>query len=241
MNRRVLIVIVVSAVLAQAFGAQTALARGGRGGGGMRGGGGARPMTRPATPAQRPSTPVTRPSNGYNFNNDIGRPPSASQLPSGPGSGIRPGGGGENGGGIGGGNRPGNGGGIGNRPPVAPIVPPLPSWGWNGGVIWYPAYGYWGGGFWGPWGYGAYGAYYGSYTYTETHEEVKSYEVAPDSPGAKVLQAYGLLQTQCGPQGLVVIFGPENSAICAQPNASVAAGEYQLDTTNLTIVSLATS
>jgi hypothetical protein len=210
------------------------------GGGGMRGGGmrapSARPMpARPSTP-QRPTTP----SNGFNFNNDIGRPATPSQLPSGPGTGIgnRPGGPG-NGNGVG--NRPGNGGGIGNRPPVAPIVPPLPAWGWNGGVVWYPAYGYWGGGFWGPWGYGYYGPYYGEYTYTETHEVIKSYEISPDSPGAKVLQNYGLTQTQCGPQGLVVIFGPENSVICAQANASVTAGEYQLDTTNLTLVSLTAS
>ena len=103
-------------------------------------------------------------------------------------------------------------------------------------MIWYPAYGYWGGGFWGPWGYGAYGTYYGEYTYTESQEAVKSYEIAPDSPGAKVLANYGLTQTQCGPAGLVVVFGPENSVICAQPNATVAAGEYQLDSTNLTLV-----
>ncbi|HTZ55293.1 MAG TPA: hypothetical protein VMB20_09530 [Candidatus Acidoferrum sp.] len=237
MNKRALVAVVIAAVLVQIFGVQDAPARGGRGGGGARMGGGGRAMSRPAAPAQRPSTPVQRPSNGYNFNNDIGRPPSASQLPSGPGVGNRPGGGVGNGGG----NRPGNGGGIGNRPPVAPIAPPLPAWGWNGGVIWYPAYGYWGGGFWGPYGYGYYPGYYGSYTYVETHEEVKSYEVAQDSPGSKVLAAYGLTQTQCGPEGLVVIFGPENSVICAQANATVAAGEYQLDTTNLTIVSLAAS
>ncbi len=131
-----------------------------------------------------------------------------------------------------------NGGGIGNRPPVAPIVPPLPPWGWNGGVIWYPAYGYWGGGFWGPWGYGYYGTYYGEYTETVAQEVVKSYEVAADSPGAAVLTNYGLTQTQCGPEGLVIIYGPEKSVICAQPNATVAAGQYELDTTNLTLVSM---
>jgi hypothetical protein len=218
MNARVLAIIAMTAVLAQAFGAQDALAR--RGGGGRAGGG--RAMSRPSTPMQRPATPVQRPSNGFDLNNDIGRPPTASQLPSGPGVG----------------NRPGNGGGIGSRPPVAPIVPPLPSWGWNGGVIWYPAYGYWGGGFWGPWGYGAYGPYYGTYTDTVTHEEVKSYEIAPDSPGAKVLTNYGLMQTQCGPEGLVIIYGPEKSVICAQPNTTVAAGAYQLETTDLTLVPL---
>jgi hypothetical protein len=235
---RIVIALLIAAVVVLP---QDALARGGRGGGGMRGGGmrapSARPMpSRPSAP-QRPTTP----SNGFNFNNDMrGRPPAPSQLPSGPGIGNRPGG--PANGGIG--NRPGgpgNGGGIGNRPPVAPIVPPLPAWGWNAGVIWYPAYGYWGGGFWGPWGWGAYGTYYGEYTYTETHEVIKSYEIAPDSPGAKMLTNYGLTQTQCGPQGLVVIFGPENSVICAQPNATVAAGEYQLETTDLTLVPLTAS
>jgi hypothetical protein len=236
MNRRALVVIVIATLFAQAFGAHDALARGGRGGGGARGGGG-RGMSRPAAPAQRPAQPVSRPSNGFNFNNDIGRPPTASQLPSGPGLGNRPGGGPGNGG-IGNGNRPGNGGGIGSRPPVAPVVPVLPAWGWNAGVIWYPAYGYWGGGFWGPYGYGYYPGYYGSYTHTVTHEVVKSYEIAPDSPGAKVLTNYGLTQTQCGPEGLVIIYGPENSVICAQPTATVAAGEYQLETTDLSIVPL---
>lgn len=226
MNRRIRIVIAIATVVAQLVVAPNALARPRGGGGGARMGG-ARPMTRPAAPAQQP----TRPSGGYQFNNDVGRPPAPSQLPSGPGN--RPGGPGNGGPGNGG---PGNGGGIGSRPPVAPIAPPLPPWGWNGGVIWYPAYGYWGGGFWGPWGYGAYGTYYGEYTYTESQEAVKSYEIAPDSPGAKVLANYGLTQTQCGPAGLVVVFGPENSVICAQPNATVAAGEYQLDSTNLTLV-----
>lgn len=231
MSKRRIVVAFVALAFAQMLFAHDALARGPRGGGGMRGG--ARPASRPM-PAQRPATPAQRPTNpggGFNFNNDIGRPPTASQLPSGPGIGNRPGG-------------PGNGGGIGNRPPiagrppVAPIVPPGPAWGWNGGVIWYPAYGYWGGGFWGPWGYGYYGPYYGTYVYSETKEEVKSYEVAPDSAGAKVLQAYGLAQTQCGPpEGLVIVLGPEESVICAQPNNTVTAGTYQLDTTNLTLVS----
>jgi hypothetical protein len=221
MKKRIVVAMLI-ATFAQMSLVQDALARPGGGG---RGGGRGMGMSRPAAPVQRPANP----GGGYNFNNDIGRPPAPSQLPSGPGN--RPGG-------------PGNGGGIGNRPPsgrppIAPIAPPLPPWGWNGGVIWYPAVGYWGGGFWGPYGWGYYGAYYGSYTYSE--EELKSYEVASDTPGAKVLANYGLTQTQCGPQGLVVIFGPENTVICAQPNTTVAAGEYQLDTTNLTITSLAPS
>jgi hypothetical protein len=193
-----------------------------RRGGGMRGGGArmSRPMTRPSQPVQRPSNP----GGGYDFKNDVGRPPSASQLPSGPGNRVP-------------GNGIGNGPGIGNRPPVAPINPPGPAWGWNGGVVWYPAYGYWGGGFWGPYGYGYWPIVYGEYVHEESSESIKSYEIAPDSPGAKVLQNYGLTQTQCGPTGLVVILGPESSVICAQANQSVTPGEYELDATNLTLVS----
>jgi len=238
MSKRACVVAVIVALLAQVFVMQDAVAR--RGGGGARMGGGGRSMSRPSAPMQRPATPAQRPSTpsgGFNFNNDIGRPPMASQLPSGPGIGNRPG----NGGGIGNG-------GVGNRPPgstrppVPPVVAPMPPWGWNGGVIWYPAYGYWGGGFWGPWGYGYYGPYYGEYTHTVTHEVVKSYEIAPDSPGAKMLANYGLTQTQCSNEGnLVVVFGPENSIICAQPNATVAAGQYELNTDDLTIAPLAGS
>jgi hypothetical protein len=42
----------------------------------------------------------------------------------------------------------------------------------------------------------------------------------------------------CGPPDLVVIFGPDNSVICAEPNNLVSPGEYQLDPSDLTIVSL---
>jgi hypothetical protein len=71
----------------------------------------------------------------------------------------------------------------------------------------------------------------------ETKETATSYEVQPDSPGAKVLAAYNLTQTKCGPSGLVVIYGPENSVVCASPNGTVAAGEYDLNVDNLTIYS----
>jgi hypothetical protein len=188
-----------------------------RGGGGRGGRGMSRP---PSRPAQMP----TRPSGGYQFKNDIGSPPRPSQLPSG---GInRPGNGSP-------GNRPGNGG---NRPAVPPINQRPPNWGWNGGVIWYPAYGYWGGGFWGPYAWGFTTAYvFGEYYDEETKEPTKSYEVAPDSPGADVLKGYGLTQTQCQAQGVVVIFGPEGSVVCATPNETVPAGTYDLNVQDLTI------
>jgi filamentous hemagglutinin family protein len=42
----------------------------------------------------------------------------------------------------------------------------------------------------------------------------------------------------CGPSGLVVVYGPENSVICANPNNLVAAGTYQLNTETLSLTSL---
>ncbi len=36
-------------------------------------------------------------------------------------------------------------------------------------------------------------------------------------------------------EGLVVVYGPENSVICAQPNENVGVGEYRLDTTTLNL------
>jgi hypothetical protein len=223
-----------------------------RGGGGMRGGG-MRSMSRPASPS--------RPSGGYNLGGDVMNRPS--QLPSGAagvGSGLPEGGANRPEGGLGanrpegglGANRPEGGpgadrpdGGLGDRPPgsanrptVPPVNPPQPNWGWNGYVAWYPAPYYWGGGFWGPWGYGFTTAVvYGEIVDEETHETEKSYQVEPQSPGAKLLENYQLTQTQCGPEGLVVVHGPEKSVICATPNERVTAGHYDLDVTSLTITS----
>jgi hypothetical protein len=117
-----------------------------------------------------------------------------------------------------------------------PVYARYPAWGWNGGTTWYAAPYYWGGGFWGPFAVGAATAVaYGSIaannvTYT-------SYEVQPTSAGAKLLEAYHLTQTQCGPSGLVVIYGPNNGVICARPNDLVAAGNYSVNVSTLTLVS----
>jgi hypothetical protein len=72
-----------------------------------------------------------------------------------------------------------------------------------------------------------------------THEHITSYEVQPNSPGASLLTSYELTQVQCGPQGLVVIYGPENSVICANPNHLVQAGEYELNSETLSLTSIA--
>jgi hypothetical protein len=111
------------------------------------------------------------------------------------------------------------------------------SWGWNRGVVWNPAPRYWGGGFWGPFALGVIAAAaYGSIYYDDG--TIDSYQVEPDTPGAELLESYQLTQVPCGPPDIVVIFGPDDSVICAQPNDLVAPGEYQLDPSTLTIVSL---
>jgi hypothetical protein len=113
------------------------------------------------------------------------------------------------------------------------------SWYWNNGYPWTPSYNYWGGGFWGGWAFAAIASaiVYGAIVDANSQYYYPSYQVQPSSPGAQLLQSYELQQTPCGPAGLVVIWGPNNSVICAYPNAIVSAGNYQLDPTTLTIVS----
>jgi hypothetical protein len=112
------------------------------------------------------------------------------------------------------------------------------AWGWNGGVAWYPAPYYYGGGFWGAYAVGAVtaAALYGTVV-AANNVTYTSYQVTPESPGATLLKNYQLTQVQCGPPGQVVIFGPNNSVICAKPNQYVAAGNYSVDSSNLTLVS----
>jgi hypothetical protein len=125
-----------------------------------------------------------------------------------------------------------------NRTVVANPVYHGPAYGWNHGAAWYPAPTYWGGGFWGAMAIGATSAViFGSIVNATTQTTYTSYQVQPSSPGATMLSNYHLTQVQCGPPGLVVVFGPENSVICAQPNDIVAAGEYNLDTATLSLVS----
>jgi len=106
-----------------------------------------------------------------------------------------------------------------------PVYHGYSAWGWNGGYAWYGAPAYWGGGFWGAFAVGA------------TAAAVASYQVAPSSPGAKLLASYQLTQTACGRPNLVVIYGPNNSMICAYPNNLVSAGNYSVNSQTLTIVS----
>ena len=108
-------------------------------------------------------------------------------------------------------------------------------WRWNRGIVWYPAPAYWGGGFWGAFAFGVPITVYGYYAYDDA--DYQSYQVAPDSPGAQLLTNYQLTQTPCGPPNLVVIWGPNNSVICAYPNDLVAAGQYTIDPSTLSLVS----
>lgn len=117
-------------------------------------------------------------------------------------------------------------------------VPSAP-WGWNNTVVWAPAPIYWGGGFWGPWAVASLSNAYllGSINDYQNQLIYPSYQVEPESPGAQLLAAYSLQQTDCGPPNLVVIWGPNNSVICAYPNALVAAGNYEVDPSTLTLIS----
>jgi hypothetical protein len=230
-----------------------------------RGGGGSRPApaARPAAPAARPAAPATRPAapgGGFNFNNDT-RPAAPAQRPNPPAQrpnppaqrpnpppaqrpnppAQRP-------------NppaqRPNN---PNYRPPSPNYRPPNyrpphtvvvvnpiyrgPAWGWNRGVAWYPAPAYWGGGFWGTLAIAATSAAIFGYIVGQNNQQIVSYQVQPNSPGAQMLMNYQLTQTQCGPPNLVVIYGPNNSVICAYPNNLVSAGTYSLDPSTLTLSS----
>ena len=222
------------------------------------GGGGARPAapaSRPAPPVSRPAAParpVTTSPGGFNFNRDVnvrpapapairrqvptqperqGQPPPAQQRQA--------------------------------QPPVqqrraAPVVTgagpyqsrfhgpivrnphrPPHNWEWNHGVVWVAAPIYWGGGFWGPWAVAALSTavLFGTIVDYDNQVIYPSYQVQYDSPGAQLLADYGLQQTPCGPPDLVVIWGPGNAVICAYPNASVAAGNYEVDPATLTLTS----
>jgi hypothetical protein len=210
-----------------------------------------RPAGGGATVATRPSNPsVNRPNNGAN-NGNVNRPNNGNVN--------RPSNGNGNNGNV---NRPING--NGNKPIVGngnnnninvnrnvtnvnvnrnvvvnPVYHGGTAWGWNRGVVWVAAPAYYGGGFWGPFAIGVTTALvWGTIVNSQTHQTITSYQVQPSSPGATLLSNYQLTQTQCGPPNLVVIYGPNNSAICAYPNNLVSAGEYTVDSSNLSIVSL---
>jgi hypothetical protein len=183
----------------------------------------------------------TRPGGG-NGNGNGTRPGGGNG--NGNGSGNRPGGGNGNGSGNGNGNNisVGSGNNVNVNRSVNVVSNPVyggSAWGWNHGVAWAPAYGYYGGGFWGAFAIGVTSAaVFGAIVNSTTHQTITSYQVQPGSPGATLLSNYQLTQTQCGPSNLVVIYGPNDSVICAFPNSLVAAGNYNLDSSNLSLTSM---
>jgi hypothetical protein len=199
-----------------------------------------------ATVANRPSNPSApnRPSGGSGNNNNINRPSGGS----GNNNNVnRPSGGSGNNNNV---NRPSGGTGNNNNININNnnvnvnrnvVVNPVyrgPAYGWNHGVVWAPAPAYWGGGFWGAFAIGVTSAaVYGTIVNSYNHTTYTSYQVQPSSPGATLLSNYHLTQTQCGPPNLVVVYGPNNSVICAYPNDLVSAGNYNLDTATLSLTS----
>ena len=133
---------------------------------------------------------------------------------------------------------------TGNRTVINnPVYGGAGAYGWNGGVAWAPAPYYYGGGFWGAMAIGVtsaavFGAVVDEDEETHTETTYNSYEVQPNSPGSTLLSNYQLVQVKCGPEGLVVIYGPENSVICANPTDQVKAGTYELNTETLSLTSV---
>ena len=220
-----------------------------------------RPSGAQSRPAARPPSQSARPAGGgFNLKGDT----KPASRPATPANTNRPSGGSINRGNANGGNKVGNGGNKvgnggnkvtnngGNRTNVNvsgntinrtvvhnPVYGNSGAWGWNHGSAWYPAPNYWGGGFWGAMAVGATSAaIYGSIVNSANHTTYTSYQVQPSSPGATVLSNYQLQQTQCGGSGQVVIYGPSNSVICANPNNLVSAGEYNLDTSSLSLTAV---
>jgi hypothetical protein len=255
MNRHLTSAFALSAMIVLPVATLAAPHGGGGGGGGAGGGGGVRqstPAFRPA-PAPRPAPPN---AGGFNFNHDINArpapvaprpviqpPPAAQPRPIAPPRTVTE-------------PRPQN------RPPanyphppnsttsggpyrgrfVGPVVrnvhAPPGNWAWNRGVVWHPAPVYWGGGFWGPFALSALGSslLFGSIVDDQAQLTYPSYQVDADTPGWDLLQDYQLQQTPCGPPDLVVIWGPDDSVICAFPNATVGPGNYQVDPATFTLV-----
>jgi len=112
------------------------------------------------------------------------------------------------------------------------------SWGWHGGSPWYPNRTYWGGGFWGPFAAGAVvGGITGSLVTAAANQNNNTVIVVQQgTPGYNLLDSYGLKQTSRCDETVVIIYGPENSIICATPNTIVRAGRYDIDAEKLILI-----
>jgi hypothetical protein len=125
-----------------------------------------------------------------------------------------------------------------NGQPIENRRGPRGNWAWNHGSHWHAANGYWGGGFWGDFALASIGGFalYGSIDDSQNGYAYDSYRVDADTPGAELLNDYQLEQAECGPPGLVDIWGPDGSVICAIPNDEVPPGNYQVDEETFTLV-----
>jgi hypothetical protein len=103
------------------------------------------------------------------------------------------------------------------------------AWDWNRGNVWYSQPSYWGGGFWGAFSLGL--------AFNGNNYNNQYYAVQQSSPGAQLLQQYGLTQTTCDQANLVDITGPDGGEICAYPNDMVSPGQYNVDPSTLSLVS----
>ncbi|MFM1842562.1 MAG: hypothetical protein RLZZ490_1298 [Cyanobacteriota bacterium] len=111
------------------------------------------------------------------------------------------------------------------------------AWGWNGGRVWNPNYSYWGGGFWGGVAVGAVTAGVTSAIINANNNDPTYIVIEEESPGYILFDSYGLDQVQCiDSDDLVYIFGPQDSLICANPNSVVAAGYYDVNPDDLTLI-----
>lgn len=112
------------------------------------------------------------------------------------------------------------------------------AWGWNHGIAWRPAPNYWGGGFWGQWATAslASAVLFGAIIDNANQVSYPSYEIEPDTPGSDLLNNYSLQQAPCGADNLVVIWGPDNSVICAYPNDTVLPGNYEVDESTFELI-----
>ncbi len=113
------------------------------------------------------------------------------------------------------------------------------SWGWNRGVSWSPNVSYWGGGFWGPFAAGALltGVTSAAINAAANNNNPTYVVIERDSPGYNLFSSYNLTQVECVDDGtLVFINGPQGSAVCARPNNMVAAGYYEVNPSDLTLV-----
>ncbi len=110
------------------------------------------------------------------------------------------------------------------------------NWGWHGGVAWAPVGSYWGGGFWGGFAAGAIVAGTTAAIIASSAPQYPvQYVVAPASPGAQLLSDYGLTQSACGPDSVVINYS--GSVICAAPNGRVSPGNYTVNVSTLTLQS----